>query len=117
MTVSQLYEEFFCSWNQGMIRPGIQMTREEKPTHFVFRLTYAKDNLLEIGPYEQVSLCCANSFYGLPIRSPVAGVQYLPNLPLRPSSRGRDDHRALAWLGQDLLLYIVTTPPCDSGAG
>nr|BFD42819.1 hypothetical protein FFPRI1PSEUD_43180 [Pseudomonas sp. FFPRI_1] len=80
MTVSQLYEEFFCSWNQGMIRPGIQMTREEKPTHFVFRLTYAKDNLLEIGPYEQVSLSCANSFYGLPIRSPVAGVQYLPKM-------------------------------------
>ncbi|WP_175653157.1 glycosyl hydrolase family 18 protein [Pseudomonas sp. Marseille-P9899] len=75
LDVETLYNDYFCPW--GSLSQTRSM-REDKDDHYL--LTWNYDVALEIGPYQQQDLSYANSFYGLPLRTPLSGVQYLPRV-------------------------------------
>ncbi|MEE1925205.1 glycosyl hydrolase family 18 protein [Pseudomonas sp. 148P] len=77
--VETLYDDYFCPWGRLGQGQGLRLDRGD---HYLLCWTY-KD-AVEIGPYEQVALSYANSFDGLPMRSPIAGVQCLPRVFVRP---------------------------------
>lgn len=70
-----MYNDYFCPWGRLVSKSCV---REDCGDHFL--LTWKYDAPLEIGPYEQVELAYANSFHGLSLRSPIAGVQCLPRV-------------------------------------
>lgn len=70
-----MYNDYFCPWGRLVSKSA---SREDCGDHFL--LTWNYDDPLEIGPYEQVELAYANSFHGLSLRSPIAGVQCLPRI-------------------------------------
>lgn len=76
LDAATLYNDYFCAW--GPLSNTPRRMREDQPDHYL--LTWIYDEPVEIGPYEQQSLSYANSFYGLPVRSPISGVQYLPRV-------------------------------------
>lgn len=74
-SVTELYDNYFCAW--GVLSHG-SCLRDDLGDHYELTWNYQEPQV--IGPYEQVELSYANSFYGLPIRSAIAGVQYLPRV-------------------------------------
>ncbi|MDF9616406.1 glycosyl hydrolase family 18 protein [Pseudomonas entomophila] len=103
-TVKSLYEDFFCPWGSLFNAPKrAPLVREEFDDHYLLTLGYAEP--VVIGPYEQVELFYANSFYGLPMRSPIVGVQCLPKVSvlLDANTSGQ---------GGAGLARAMTTPQC-----
>ncbi|MDD1015897.1 glycosyl hydrolase family 18 protein [Pseudomonas rubra] len=80
-SVALLYDNYFCAWGSLISEPkrgSVTRTERSGADYYLLSVTYP-DSLI-IGPYEQVELSYANSFYGLPLRSPIAGVQCLPKV-------------------------------------
>ncbi|MGE8357687.1 MAG: glycosyl hydrolase family 18 protein, partial [Microvirgula sp.] len=70
---------FFTPWGSLYYGPQERTVRRaENAERYMFTLSYAKP--VTIGPYERLTLSYSNSFHGLPIRSPIRGVQYLPRV-------------------------------------
>lgn len=73
---------FFTPWGSLYYGPQeLTVSRKENAERYVFTLSYAKP--VTIGPYERLTLSYSNSFHGLPIRSPIRGVQYLPRVSVK----------------------------------